>query len=128
MTGLILLLVQVLDLAAVMLDALRVIYRDRDVAGQSLQDFDLRAREGIEIVMRRTKNTDDPVAHFQWNDDLRAGIRFTGAVKEFLGDIGSVVGLAGGNHLRRQTLGDRPALALVRLGAAVHGGEMELIS
>src|SRR5207244_4578595 len=69
-TGLVLLLVQVLYLAALMLDALRVIDRHRDMAGEGLQNFDLCAGEGVQIVVRRTEHPDDPVAHFQGNDDL----------------------------------------------------------
>lgn len=98
-TGLILLLVQVLNLTALMLDPLRVIDRDCNVTGEGLQDFDLRAGEGVEIVVRRAENTDNPVVHFQRNDNLRAGIRFACAVEQFLGDVGRVVGLAGGDDL-----------------------------
>src|SRR5262249_60713238 len=55
-------------------------------------------------------------------------MRFAGAVKQFLRDIRSVVGLPSSKDLAGQTLGDGPALALVRLGAAVHRREMEFVA
>jgi hypothetical protein len=92
--SLVLLLAKVLHLAALILDALRIIDCHRDVGGQCLQYFDLGAGEGIHIVVRSAENPDDPVAHFQGNDDLRAGMRFTSAVEQLLRNVGSVVGLA----------------------------------
>ena len=119
---------QTLHLAPLILETLCIIDCHRNVAGKSLQDFDLCAGEGIYIMVRCPEDTDDLVAHSQGNDDLRAGMRFAGAVEQLLRHIGGIVRLPGGNDLGGQALCDRPAFTLVRLGAAVYGGQMEFIA
>src|SRR5207244_11420422 len=69
-----------------------------------------------------------PVANRKRYDDLRAVMRLTGAVEQFLRHIGSIIGLASSHDMGRQTLGDRPPFTLFRLGAAVYSSEMEFIA
>src|SRR4029077_15601744 len=90
-----------LYLRALLLDALSVINRDCDVACQSLQNFYLRAGKSVEVVMGRVENADDPVANFQRNHNFGAGMRFAGAVEQFLGYIGRVVRFPGRDDLTR---------------------------
>jgi hypothetical protein len=120
--------VQVLDPSALILDTLRIVDCNCDVAGQRLQDFDLRAGEGVEIMVRCAECPDNPVVHLKWNDHFRACVGLARAVKRLPRHIGGVVGHAGDDDLRSQALGYRPALAILRLAAAVHRGEMELIT
>src|SRR5262249_10115331 len=100
----------------------------RDMTGQRLQDFDLGAREGVDIMVRSAERPDYPVAHLKWNDDFRTDVGLARTVKQLLAHIGRVVCLACRNNLRAQAFRYRPALALLRVAAAVDRREVELIA
>src|SRR5215472_10907274 len=124
-TRFVLLRLEVFDAAAVTLYTLCIIHGDRDMTGQCLEDFDLGAVEGINIMVRSAECPDNAVVHLEWNDDFRADVGLARTVKQFLAHIGRVVCLARRNNLRAQAFIYRPALARFRLAATVHRREVE---
>ena len=105
-------------------EAPRVLHRDRDVRAESLQKAKLRGREGVEFAMRGGEHSDQVAFDLQRDGDFRARILLAGHVIRVASYVGGIVHLAGGGDVANHSLGaDFQPVAFVVNAASANASE-----